>query len=132
MGYCLDPSVKDNGWSFCPNIGPSYLFAVLFALTTVFHVYQAVVTRKAYSTVIILSGLAQTLTYVFRVISIMHPTTAWPYIAWFLLILVAPLLTNAFVYMIMGRMVYNFLPEQKLLGIKAWRFGLYFVLLDIV
>ncbi len=44
----------------------------------------------------------------------------------------APLLTNAFVYMVMGRMVYNFTSNAKLFGIKAWRFTLCFVLLDIM
>ena len=34
--------------------------------------------------------------------------------------------------MVLGRMVYNFTASAKILGIKAWRFGLYFVLLDIV
>ena len=28
-------------------------------------------------------------------------------------------------------MVYNFTANAKILGVKAWRFGLYFVLLDI-
>jgi hypothetical protein len=132
MGHCLPLTDKANVWSFCPSIAPAYIFAVLFALTTCFHIYQAIITRKGYSTVIILSALAQTATFIFRILSIMNPTASWPYIAWFLLILVAPLLTNAFVYMVMGRMVYNFLPEKKLLGIKAWRFGMLFVLLDIM
>lgn len=34
--------------------------------------------------------------------------------------------------MVMGRMVYNFTASAKILGFKAWRFGLYFVLLDII
>lgn len=29
-------------------------------------------------------------------------------------------------------MVYNFTTRARIIGIKAWRFGLYFVLLDIV
>lgn len=45
---------------------------------------------------------------------------------------VSPLLTNAYVYMVMGRLVYNFTTNSKLAGIKAWRFTLYFVLLDIL
>lgn len=32
----------------------------------------------------------------------------------------------------MGRMVYNFTPSASVFKVKAWRFGLYFVLLDIV
>lgn len=34
--------------------------------------------------------------------------------------------------MVLGRMVYNFTASAKILDIKAWRFGLYFVLLNIV
>lgn len=34
--------------------------------------------------------------------------------------------------MVMGRMVYNFTSTARLAGIKAWRFTLYFVLMDIV
>ena len=34
--------------------------------------------------------------------------------------------------MVLGRMVYNFTASAKVLGFKAWRFGLYFVLLDVI
>lgn len=34
--------------------------------------------------------------------------------------------------MTLGRMVYNFTSKAKVFNIKAWRFGLYFVLLDIL
>jgi hypothetical protein len=39
---------------------------------------------------------------------------------------------NAFDYMILGRMVYYFLPEKILLRVHASKFSLCFVLLDIV
>lgn len=34
--------------------------------------------------------------------------------------------------MVLGRMVYNFTASARIVDIKTWRFGLYFVLLDIV
>ena len=34
--------------------------------------------------------------------------------------------------MVMGRMVYNFTPSASVFKIRAWRFGLIFVLLDIL
>lgn len=49
-----------------------------------------------------------------------------------LLILLAPLWVNAFDYMILGRMIYYYLPEKKLLGIGAQRFAVYFVCMDII
>ena len=33
--------------------------------------------------------------------------------------------------MVMGRMVYNFTPTASVFKVKAWRFGLIFVLLDV-
>lgn len=126
------PALADPNtlWSFCPKIAPAYLFTILFAFTTTAHSAQAIIYRKCYCWVIICSGLAQTICYIFRVLSIQHPTSFSDYAAWFILILVAPLLTNAFAYMVMGRMVYNFTAQAKIFGVKAWRFTLYFVLLD--
>lgn len=45
---------------------------------------------------------------------------------------VAPIWTNAYAYMVMGRMVYNFTPNASVFKVKAWRFGLIFVLLDVI
>lgn len=96
------------------------------------HLYQAIRYRKGYCWVITMSALWQTLTYVFRILSIHSPASFAYYAAWFILILVAPLWTNAFVYMVMGRMVWNFTPTAKILRLSAWRFGLLFVVLDIM
>jgi len=48
-----------------------------------------------------------------------------------LLVLLAPLWVNAFVYMVFGRMVYFFLPEQKVFGVRAIHMARWFVWLDI-
>lgn len=60
-------------------------------------------TRKVYSLVIILSALQQTAVFATRIVSIEQPTSGAMYSIWFVLILIAPLWTNAYVYMIMGR-----------------------------
>lgn len=74
----------------------------------------------------------QTTTYIFRILSILHPTNSNYYSVWFVLMLVAPLLTNAFVYMVMGRMVWNFSDDARVLHVRPWRFGLFFVILDVL
>lgn len=105
-------------WTFCPSEPAAILFIVLFALTTLAHLFQAIFYKKIYCTVIICSGLIQTLNYIFRIISIRNGNSLGDYTAWFVLILVrdyslevesianhvkiGPLFTNAFVYMIMG------------------------------
>ena len=90
-----------------------------------------IVYRKPYAWVITASGGIQTAVYVLRVLSIQNVTNGNYYTYWFILMMVAPIWTNAFAYMVMGRMVYNFTPEASVYKVKAWRFGLIFVLLDV-
>ncbi|KAJ6017113.1 hypothetical protein N7451_000492 [Penicillium sp. IBT 35674x] len=119
-------------WNFCPSVAAAYLFIVLFALTTISHTVQAILHRKFYCWVIAMSGTIQTLTYIFRVLSILNPASYANYAAWFVLILIAPLWTNAFVYMVMGRMVWNFTDDARILRMRPWQFGFIFVTLDII
>lgn len=132
MVACPDTTSPDALWSFCPNFGADIFFAVLFGIVSLVHIAQAIIYRKAYCIVIAIAALLQTGTYVVRGLSILHSTSDALYSVWFILILVSPLWINAFVYMVVGRMVWNFLPNHTLGKIKAWRFGMWFVLLDIV
>ncbi|KAL8794131.1 MAG: hypothetical protein Q9195_003316 [Heterodermia aff. obscurata] len=129
---CAALAPSDTLWSFCPSVAAAYLYAILFGLITLAHIAQAILHRKTYCWVIAMSALWQTLAYAFRIASIKAPTSVAAYSVWFVLILVAPLWTNAFVYMVFGRMVYNYTTAARLFKVKAWRFGLYFVLLDII
>jgi RTA1 like protein len=74
----------------------------------------------------------QTAMYAIRAASMKMPTNQNLYMIWFIMILSAPIWINAFVYMVVGRMVWNFMPNHKLGGIKAWRFGSLFVVLDVM
>lgn len=127
-------AVTETGslWKFCPSTGAAYLFICLFGIVGIVHLAQAIVHRKFYSTVIIVSALLQFATYILRIISINNPSSVNAYAGWFVLILVAPIWTNAYVYMVFGRMVYNFLPSQRLWKTKPWMFGMYFVALDVI
>ncbi|ERS95305.1 hypothetical protein HMPREF1624_08183 [Sporothrix schenckii ATCC 58251] len=131
---CKALTTPDTMWSFCPNIGASIFFLVLFAIALVAHVGQAIYYKKFfnYCWVIVMSVLWQLLTYIFRTISIQTPASFGDYAAWFVLVLIAPLWTNAFAYMVFGRLVYNYTPDRKLWGVPASRFGLLFVVLDII
>lgn len=48
-----------------------------------------------------------------------------------LLIVLAPIWTNAFVYMVAGRMIHFLIPERKIFGIGARKLTIIFVVLDI-
>jgi hypothetical protein len=95
---CAAITAPDTLWSFCPNVGAAYAFAIFFGLTFIAHVVQGILYRKVYTWVIAMSALWQFVAYIFRIISINTPTDLGNYAAWFVLILVAPLWTNAFVY----------------------------------
>lgn len=49
----------------------------------------------------------------------------------FVFILLAPLWINAFVYIMLGRAVWMYMPDKKLGGIGARRLGGLFIVLDI-
>jgi hypothetical protein len=124
-------TTPETMWSFCPNLGAAYAFTVFFGLTTILHLIQGIAHRKSYFWVIVASGLAQTVAYALRVLSILNPANFGFYAGWFVLILIAPLFTNAFVYMVMGRMIWNYVAVKKVYLVTAWRFGTYFVVLDM-
>lgn len=131
--HCDVPYLDDKSvWSFCPNLPAAYVFALLFAATLIGHIAQGIIHRKGYSWVVAMSALWQTGAYVFRIISIKNPTSNGPYMIYFILLQVAPLLINAYIYMVFGRMIFNFTADARIAKIKAWRFGLYFVLLDVL
>lgn len=120
-----------NMWTYCPSLPAAILFAVLFGISTGYHVFQAYQYRKTFCWVLIMGAIWETAAFIFRAISIQNPTAEGAYDPQFLLILLAPLWINAFDYMLLGRLVYYYLPDRKLLGIKAERFALCFVLLDL-
>jgi hypothetical protein len=78
-----------------------------------------------------MGAIWETASFIIRCISIQNPTSQGAYDPNFILFLLAPLWINAFDYMLLGRMVYHFLPDQQLYGIKAQRMTAYFVALDL-
>ncbi|KAB8293843.1 hypothetical protein EYC80_009324 [Monilinia laxa] len=55
----------------------------------------------------------------------------WPQFLRFL-VLLAPMWVNTFVYMVLGRMIYFFVPDQKVWGIKGIQIAKIFVWLDVI
>ena len=118
-------------WIYNPSIAAAVVLSVLFGLTTAIHIIQARIYRKSFCWVIIMAGIWETTGFILRIISAKNQLLLKIYIPEELLILLSPIWINAFDYMLLGRMVYFFLPEQKVLGINAIRFARYFVAADI-
>ncbi|OXV11194.1 hypothetical protein Egran_01046 [Elaphomyces granulatus] len=133
MGRCdFDSNTKDVGWNFCPSLEAPILFAVLYGLTFVAHCVQAFRSKKIFCWVIIMASSWLTSGYAVRAYSAKQIRGLGNYIPQQLLIVLAPLWINAFVYMVVGRMIYFLLPQKRIFGIKARRLTLLFVMLDII
>lgn len=70
--------------------------------------------------------------FALRILNIMYPTSNHLAVGSQLLILLSPLWVNAFVYMLLGRMVYYWIPDQKVWKVKARTLTQMFVAWDIM
>lgn len=131
MPTCLAPNDPARVYNYCPALAPAILFAILFSSVTVAHVVQAFLHRHPAAWVLIMAGLWEIGGYVSRTISIYNQADSGIYTTQFLLILLAPLWINAYVYMILGRMMHFFLANDRVFGIRARKITLVFVLFDI-
>ncbi|KAF2098651.1 putative RTA1 domain protein [Rhizodiscina lignyota] len=101
---------KTASWSeyrYYPNKGAAVLFIVLFALATGFHVYKMFRTRTWFFIAFVIGGCFEWIGYIGRVInSTQSPNwTLGPYIIQSLLLLLAPALFAASMYMMLGRII---------------------------
>ncbi|KIW93834.1 uncharacterized protein Z519_05149 [Cladophialophora bantiana CBS 173.52] len=119
-------------WVYCPSFGAAVLFAVLFALSTIAHIVQALRFRKKFCWTIIMAGLWETTGFAVRSYSAREFRGLGHFIPQQLLIILAPVWTNAFVYMVAGRMIHFLIPDKKVVGISARRLTLIFVMCDIL
>ncbi|KIW97800.1 uncharacterized protein Z519_01384 [Cladophialophora bantiana CBS 173.52] len=130
---CHAGSGPDDVWSYCPSFGAAILFTVLFGLSTCVHMVQAIVYRKPFAMVLIMGALWETGGYVARIFSIENQLSSGIYTVQLLLILLAPLWINAYIYMLLGRMIHFFLPkgEDRVFKIRARAITRMFVAFDI-
>ncbi|KAL5359568.1 RTA1 like protein-domain-containing protein [Aspergillus floccosus] len=70
--------------------------------------------------------------FVFRTLLTRHQSNEGYNTAFSLLFHLAPLWINAFIYMTLGRLIYFFVPDRRLAGISATKYGVIFIWLDVV
>lgn len=94
-------------YHYDPSIAAAAVFLTLFAISTLAHMLQLIRYRTWYFIPFVIGGICETLGYGGRIGSAQQ-TPDWtltPYIIQTLLILIAPALFAASVYMILGRIV---------------------------
>ncbi|KAF7291107.1 RTA1-domain-containing protein [Mycena indigotica] len=129
---CMDPRTSENyNFMYCPSFPAAVFFTSLFGLSLIAHVIQAMHYRKAFCWVLIMGASWETAGFALRVMSVLNTTSIGFGIPSQLLILLAPLWINAFLYVVMARLIHFFIPEKRVARIRAQRLSLIFVLLDI-
>ncbi|KZP22911.1 hypothetical protein FIBSPDRAFT_824067 [Athelia psychrophila] len=128
-GY-VPPEACNANYGYNPSFAAAVAASSVFGLLLALHLFQGILYRKKFCWVIIMGALWETASYVLRTLGTRHQQNVTYVTVSQILVLLAPLWINAFDYMVLGRMVYYFLPEQKLY-IKATRFSVCFVWLDI-
>ncbi|KAK7932846.1 hypothetical protein LTR80_011637 [Exophiala xenobiotica] len=116
---CRAGTGSDDICDYCPSFAAAIIFAVLFGITSSAHVIQAFIYRKPFAAVLIMGALWEFDGYVARILSIKSELSSGVFTAQLLLILLAPLWINAYVYMLLGRMIHIFLKSDRVYGIKA-------------
>ncbi|OBS21517.1 hypothetical protein FPOA_07854 [Fusarium poae] len=130
-GY-LPPGTCNAHWNYYPSFSAAAVFAVLFAILTGAHIWQAARYKKSWCWVIIMAGIWETTAFTFRAISTKHQQSIGVLLVFQIFILLSPVWVNAYAYMTLGRMVYYFIPDHSLLGMPAVTLAAIFVGLDIV
>ncbi|KAM0420794.1 hypothetical protein ACHAPT_011455 [Fusarium lateritium] len=125
MDRC-NPNYKDAVWAFYrfePSIEANIVFVVLFSVTTLLHILQIFRTRTWYLTALVLGGCAEIIGYIGRIINAKEDPGCWtmgPYIMQNVLILIAPALMAASIYMILGRIILLTEGEHHALIRQRW------------
>ncbi|KAH6629486.1 RTA1 like protein-domain-containing protein, partial [Boeremia exigua] len=107
-------------YRYYPSQVAAIIFVVLFALTTILHIFQLVKRRTWYFIPLVVGGLFETIGFVGRVLSKDDIWALGPFIMQSLLILVAPALFAASIYIILGRVILMVDGERYSMVRQKW------------
>ncbi|KEF57289.1 uncharacterized protein A1O9_05206 [Exophiala aquamarina CBS 119918] len=131
MPECVILPEPDRLWEFCPSYAAAITFLFLYSSTTLVHTVQAIWYRKPFAIALIMGGIWELVGFTLRVCSILNPSNGGYYSNMGILILLAPLWINAFVYMALGRLVHFTLVHDTVLRLRARHLTVMFVIFDI-
>jgi 4-hydroxybenzoate polyprenyltransferase len=129
------PSIDDPKafvlYRYHPSKAAAVLFAVLFSFSTILHTYQLIRKRTWYFLPLVIGGLFELTGYIGRILSSNDQWSLGPFIMQSTLLLVAPALFAASIYIILGRIILMTDGERYSL-IRQRRLTLVFVTGDVV
>ncbi|KAF1361124.1 RTA1-domain-containing protein [Lizonia empirigonia] len=118
------PSLDDlDVWvpyRYHPSRTAAIIFVVAFALTTVLHTFQVCKRRTWYFIPLVVGGIFEVVGYVGRLLSTNDLWALGPFIMQSLLLLIAPALFAASIYIVLGRIILLVDGEQYSLIRRKW------------
>ncbi|KAK9851440.1 hypothetical protein MYU51_009747 [Penicillium brevicompactum] len=118
-------------YRYTPSLPAAVIFIVLFVLTTACHVYQIIKCRAWYFTAFVLGGVFQIIGYIARAKAHSNTKSVPIYSIQTILILLAPPLYAASIYMVLGRLVVHLRAESFCIVPLKWMTGI-FVTGDVI
>ncbi|KAF4547296.1 RTA1-like protein 2 [Elsinoe fawcettii] len=118
------PSLDDpNAWvpyRYHPSKVAAIIFVIAFGVTTILHSVQVIRRRTWYFIPLVIGGIFEVLGFIGRVLSTNDLWALGPYIMQSILLLVAPALFAASIYIILGRIILLTDGEQYSLIHQKW------------
>lgn len=132
-GY-VPPAACNAVWNFSPSFPAAVFFCILFGVTLICHVFEAILFHKLKLSWTVIMGCSWEFTsFVLRAFGAQdQQNTMYNFWSSFL-VLLGPLWINAFIYMTLGRMIWLYLqPSAVVFGVRAKNMARIFVGCDIL
>ncbi|KAJ6120884.1 hypothetical protein N7523_005164 [Penicillium sp. IBT 18751x] len=110
----------DNLYGYKPSIAAGVIFIILFALTTAYHILQLTKAKCWYFIPFVIGGIFQIIGYICKCLGHDNLASVTIYALQSVLILLAPPLYAASVYMVLGRLVTYLQAENSSLVPVKW------------
>ncbi|KAF8922622.1 RTA1 domain protein [Mucidula mucida] len=117
-------------YNYTPSIPAAAIFAVIFFASGAIHGVQLYRTKGWYFLVMLIGTFMESIGYVGRIISHNDPQALGPFIMQELMILLAPALLTASIYVVLGRIIVS-LHAERLSLIRVSRLTKFFVCGDV-
>ncbi|KAL4783296.1 RTA1 like protein-domain-containing protein [Aspergillus varians] len=108
----FDDSIDFELFRYTPSRAAAGIFVLLFFLTTISHLYQLAKSRAWYFIPFVIGGIFQIIGYIVRIPTSTSPTSVPLFSIQAILILLAPPLYAASIYMVLGRLITTLNAEK--------------------
>ncbi|KAK0240529.1 RTA1 like protein-domain-containing protein [Armillaria nabsnona] len=118
-------------YHYTPSAVAAVIFAAIFFLSSIIQAWRIFKTRSWYFSAMVVGGLMEGIGYIGRLMSHSDPKSLGPYVMQTLLLLVAPALFAAAIYVVLGRII-RMLHAERFSLIRINWLTKFFVLGDVL